>query len=314
MMRAHAARPLVFLTLLASLPLAASSARADDKEACVAASDQGQTLRDEGKLRAARAQMVTCSRDVCPAIVRHDCEKWLSDVDAMQPSVVLGARDPKGNDITVSRVLVDGVALSDRLDGKPIPIDPGEHTFRYEALNAAPVEQRAVIRVGEKNRMLTAVLMPMSAAATKPAATVAATTPPAAEPEEPPSHSSVPVASIALASIAVVAAAGFVYFGVTGTNDANNLRSTCAPNCAQSDVNSAHTKLIISDVALGVGVVSLGAAAWLFFTRGPSTPSPQTAQSTAGTAPATSPAKQLTFQADVLPRPGGGIASLTARF
>jgi hypothetical protein len=150
---------------LVAVAVAAPRARADEKEACVAASDQAQTLRDEGKYRAARLQLLACSRDACPGLVRHDCEKWLSDLDANQPTVVLGARDPKGTDAPSTRVLLDGAVLTSHLDGKPIAVDPGEHTFRYEATGAAPVEQHAVIRVGEKNRMLTAVVMPLAPSA-----------------------------------------------------------------------------------------------------------------------------------------------------
>jgi hypothetical protein len=287
----------VFLALLA-LPLAESRARADDKEACVAAADQAQTLRDEGKFRAARAQMMACARDACPALVRRDCDKYLADLDAAQPTVVLGARDAKGNDVAGTRVLLDGVPLVDHLDGKPIAIDPGEHTFRYETSGAASVEQHAVIRVGEKNRILTAILMASTAVVAKPIPV--APPPKPTEPEEasPSAPLNVPVASVVLASVGVVAGVGFAYFGLSGQSDVSNLRATCAPNCAQSQVDSARTKLIVSDVALGVGVVSLAAAAWIFFHRGP--------QQTAST--------QSAFQADVQPRPGGGVASFTARF
>jgi hypothetical protein len=282
------------LALAVLVTLFSPTARADEKEACVAASDQGQTLRDEGKLRAARTQMALCARDVCPSIVRRDCEKWLSDIDAMQPTVVLGARDPKGNDVTGTRVLLDGVVLAGRLDGKPIAIDPGEHTFRYEAPGAAPVEQRAVMRVGEKNRILTAVVMPLPLSASTAVAPPPSTP---AEAEVPSSHAPLPVVSIALASVAVVAGASFAYFGLSGTSDVSHLRATCAPDCAQSDVDSARTKLIVSDVALGVGLVSLAGAAWFYFHRAPAAPPPQAA-----------------IQADVAPRPGGGVATLTARF
>jgi hypothetical protein len=297
-MRMRATASLAFFAFLAvlALPLGESRAFADDKEACVAASDQAQTLRDEGKFRAARAQMVACARESCPAIVRRDCEKYLSDLDTAQPTVVLGARDAKGNDVAGTRVLLDGVALLDHLDGKPIPVDPGEHTFRYETAGAAPVEQHAVIRVGEKNRILTAILMASTAVAPKPVPVAPIAAPPA-EPGETAPRVHVPVASIVLASVGVVAGVGFAYFGLSGESDVSNLRATCAPNCAQSDVNAARTKLIVSDVALGVGVVSLAAAAWIFFHRTPSAPATQSA-----------------IQADVQPRPGGGVASLTARF
>ncbi len=293
-MRATAS--LVFFAVLA-LPLGETRAfAADEKEACVAASDQAQTLRDEGKFRAARAQMIACAREACPAIVRRDCEKYLGDLDATQPTVVLGARNARGNDVPGTRVALDGVALVDRLDGKPIAVDPGEHTFRYEAAGAAPVEQHAVIRVGEKNRILTAIVMASTSVAAKAPPTAPIDRAP--EPETSTSHARVPVASIALASVAVVAGVSFAYFGATGQSDVSNLRATCAPSCAQSDVDAARTKLLVSDVSLGVGVVSLAAAAWFFFHRG--------ASSSAST--------QSAIQADVQSRPGGFVSTLTARF
>ena len=99
--------------------------------------------------------MVACARDACPAIVRRDCEKWLSDLDASQPTLrPRRARDPKGNDLPATRVSLDGSAFVARLDGKPVAVDPGEHVLRYEASGAAAVEQRVVVRVNEKNRML----------------------------------------------------------------------------------------------------------------------------------------------------------------
>ncbi len=144
-------------------------ARADDKAACVQSSDQAQSLRDEGKYRAARTSLVDCARDACPALVRRDCEKWLNELDAAQPTVVFGARDPKGNDVAGTRVLMDGALLVDHLDGKPTAVDPGEHVFRYEAPGTTLVEQRVVVRVNEKNRVLTAVLMAQTAPASAPA-------------------------------------------------------------------------------------------------------------------------------------------------
>jgi hypothetical protein len=61
-----------------------------------------------------------------------------------------------------------------------------------------------------------------------------------------------------------VAALGvFGTFGVLGLTDANRLRATCVPACQSSDVDAVHTKLVVADVALGVGVVSLAVATWL---------------------------------------------------
>jgi hypothetical protein len=51
-----------------------------------------------------------------------------------------------------------------------------------------------------------------------------------------------------------------------GKSDVDDLQN-CKPNCAESDVDSARTKLIIADISLGVGVIGVGVAAFLYFTR-----------------------------------------------
>jgi hypothetical protein len=290
-------RTLALFAVPLAVAFAPGRASADEKAACVAASEQAQTLRDEGKFSAERAQLMVCSRDACPAIVRKDCDRWLSDLDSMQPTIVLGARDPKGNDAPVTRVLLDGALLTTRLDGKPIPVDPGEHTIRYEATGAAPVEQHAVIRVGEKNRMLTAVVM-MAAPTSVAPATAKATPAEPAPSETPSSGAGIPPLTIVFGAVAVAAGASFAYFGLSGQSDASNLRSTCAPNCTQDQVDSVKTKLLVADVSLGVGVASLVAAGYFFF-HGRSSPSPtQSGAVSAGFTPA----------------PGGGVATIGARF
>ena len=50
------------------------SAHAEDtKRVCIAASTLGQTLRDEGKLVDAREQLLRCSREDCPGVVKAYC-------------------------------------------------------------------------------------------------------------------------------------------------------------------------------------------------------------------------------------------------
>ena len=271
-----------------------SSARADEKETCVAASDQAQTFRDELKFRKAREALLTCARDACPGIVRKDCEKWLADLDASQPTVVVGARDAKGRDVAGVRVLLDGVQLLDHIEGKAVAIDPGEHLFRYESAGNAPFEERVVVRVGEKNRFLTVQLRALTAAdvpvETTPPPADTGTAPPLASSSEP-----LPVLPIVFVGVGVVALTSFTYFGLTGRGDVSNLRDTCAPHCAQSDVDSAKSKLLIADVSLGVGFVSLAAAAVWALTR--------------GHASSTSSA-----HLDLRPLPGGGVASFGAVF
>ncbi|MBC7018191.1 hypothetical protein, partial [Salmonella enterica] len=63
----------IFAVLAATTTLlvAESAARADDREQCAAAADQAQQLRDEGKYRRAREQLLVCARDVCPAPIKR---------------------------------------------------------------------------------------------------------------------------------------------------------------------------------------------------------------------------------------------------
>src|ERR1700733_10632931 len=149
-------RWIAFLSIPVAAVAFAGNAFADDKQDCIAASEAGQDQKLRGSLRGAREQLLICARDVCPAIVRQDCTQWLTEIIAALPSVVVGARDWKGHDLVDVTVSVDGVVVASKLDGKPIAVDPGVHTFRYESASGTePVEEHMVIRQGERNRPLT---------------------------------------------------------------------------------------------------------------------------------------------------------------
>lgn len=280
---------------------AATGARADEKQQCLSASDQGQSLRDEGKYRRAREAFATCSRPVCPAIVQHDCVKWLADLEATSPSIVVNAKDDKGNDLTAVKVTVDGAPLATTLDGRPVLVDPGEHTFRYETDGFPPVEERIVIHAGEKSRVLTVQFgspsAPQNAAGATGASSVTTT---GAEAPSTGSAGGIPTSAWVFAGIAVASFGAEAYFGLTGLSDRSNLENTCGPShtCKQSDVDSVRTKFTIADIALGVGIISAGLSAYFFLTRHGSSesPPPQSAH------------------VDFTPLPGGGAATLGGRF
>jgi hypothetical protein len=143
---------LIPVTVLFGLTLAPAARAADPKQECVSAADEGQTARDDGKYRKARELFITCSRSICPSVVLKSCAQWLREVDQDAPTVVLGAKDDGGNDLSTVKVTFDGQPIADQLDGKPIQVDLGEHTLRFEHEGAPPVEQHIVFRAGEKNR------------------------------------------------------------------------------------------------------------------------------------------------------------------
>jgi hypothetical protein len=297
-MRAHGRRLAVasVAVLGVALPAAARGAPPNTtKQACVAASTDGQALRDAGKLREAREKLVACARDECPAIVRKYCSEWLADVEKRLPSVVFrvqAAEGSSGADVTDATVTVDA-GTPHPVDGSATPVDPGEHVVRFEHPGDPPVEMHVVVSEGEKSRIVTGRFAPKAAPPpeeTRP------------EPERPePVKAGISPLAIALAGVAVVGGAGFAYFGITAKNDLDHLRQTCAPYCRSSDLDAVRQKALFADLSLGVGVVALGAATWVFLAS-----SHRDAEPPAAT--------ERGASLDVQPIRGGAFAGVSGRF
>ncbi|WP_437948462.1 hypothetical protein WME98_49120 [Sorangium sp. So ce296] len=309
--RARPARP---LALAVAAALALTGARADaqpHKRACAAAYERAQGLRRDGKLLAAREALIACSQPTCPAAAVADCGPWLAEVEKSLPTVVIAAKDAHGRERLDVRVLVDGRPLAAALDGKALPVDPGPHTFRYEPASGPAVEERVLIREGEKNRAITVTLgassagapasppppaaaptpastgsppapptptaappaptaappaptaAPPAPTAAPPAPTAAPPAPPAAPFEEP----AVPGLVWASGALGAAGLAVFVVAGALSLSAEADLRATCAPRCPGDDVRAIRVQHAIADVGLGVGVLALGAATWLYLTR-----------------------------------------------
>src|SRR5262249_23671856 len=132
------------------------------KEQCIATFDEAQRLHAERKLLLARDRLVEGAQTACPTVLRRDCVHTLSEVDALVPSTLPSWKDAAGHDIQSVRVTVDGTRLTTNLEGKPFPLDPGPHVVRFEADGLRPVEEKIVLRDGEKNRSLAVVMAPSS--------------------------------------------------------------------------------------------------------------------------------------------------------
>ena len=138
--------------LVALLSIAGSASA--DVQACISASEKGQRARSAGKLREAREQFLICGADSCPTLVRHDCNQWNSELSQTLPTVVFGAHDEQGRDLFDVAVSMDGQPLVKKLDGKSVTVDPGKHTFRFEAEGHPPVDQVALVKEGERARAI----------------------------------------------------------------------------------------------------------------------------------------------------------------
>ena len=299
---------------------AALGGPAEDKKACLASYESSQELRRQGSLRAAREQFAVCARAVCPKALSVDCTKWLEEVQSTMPTVVIEGRDAAGGETIAIRVLLDGKPLVERLDGRAIEVDPGQRTFRYE-YGGEHIEERIVIREGERNRKLTASFAKAAPApSATPPATAAPPTPtgaprsaPLPPPEDPspsrpvrpdgggaggggpsPSRPVRPV-TYALAGVSLLGFAGFAYFGLTGSSKAQQLERDCLPSCTDDQVQPLKTSYLLADISLGVGLLGGGLALLTHALRPTQTQSAR-------------------VSLDIAPSPGGGAVLWGGKF
>jgi hypothetical protein len=253
-------------SLLAAAPGAARAA--DEKQACSAAYDQVQVLREARKLAAAREQAAVCLRDVCAAFIRTDCAKWFGEIEASQPTVVFEVRDAAGKETNAVRVDLDGKPWVAALDGKSRPIDPGQHTLHYVAEGGGVLDDTVQIREGEKNRKLYASFQKAA-----PVAPVLPVVAPAPGRGEAPSRSSAPwiIGGIGLAGLAVGGIlGGVVLHDKAVTNDPNQCSATlrvCTTAGASAE-QQGKTLGPASTAGLVVGGVGVAVAAVWLIVRG----------------------------------------------
>ncbi len=229
----------------ATLVLAASSsttvAHAVDKVRCAAAYEQGQELRRQDKLSASRSQLLICEQN-CPKTLAADCTKWQAEVEALMPTVHLRASDAQGQP-TEARVFVDGALLLDHLTDAPVPVDSGDHTFRFESASGVTADVHVSLHGGERAREIEAVLAPAPVAVVVPAG-----------------RRAIPRPTYVLGAMGAAGLALAAALSLKGHLDAGHLRSTCAPGCAPDSVDSVTMLYDVAWVSAGVGVASLAVA------------------------------------------------------
>jgi hypothetical protein len=223
------------------------------KAACLRSYETSQVHRQRQELRAARQDLLVCASDACPGVARADCVEWLAEVNAATPTVVFEARGADGPVFDVS-VKIDGAQLVTQLDGHPVEVDPGVHTFTFEHSGNPPIEQRVIIRAGEKSRSVAADWAPKA---------------PAGAVEKIPMERPVPASVFIVGGVG--AGLGLATFGVGaiwGDIKKNQIQSTnCAPFCSANDVHTVRTLYAVADVGLGVAVAAVVVSGILYFTR-----------------------------------------------
>jgi hypothetical protein len=260
-LRGTAARIVRFVSIAGSLAtvLAAAPAHAEDtdgeaaKAVCQGAYANAQLHRQRGELLAARGDLRTCGSEGCPAIARGDCVQWLAEVEASLPTLVLEAR-ADGSSLFDVTVKIDGEVVAARLDGRPIEVDPGLHGLTFESQGRPSLQQKVIVRAGEKSRLLVGDW--------------GTTRPPLPQPAQRP----IPLGVYVTAAVAVLGFADFGIAAALGNSVKSELEANnCAPFCSHADVQAMRARYLVADAGLAVGVAEVVTSIVLFATR-PSVP------------------------------------------
>lgn len=284
---------------LAAVSLA-RPAVADTKADCAKAYEASQEQRSGGKLRAARESLVTCSQSACPAFIKKDCAKWLSEVEGAIPTVVFSAK-AGSEDLSDVKVSLGDQTLAESLDGKAIPMDPGTHTFVFESAKHGSKELKFVVKEGKKAQNIEIVFEVGKKAAGGDGD--------AGEPSGDSGAAKITTEDVkgsktfayVLMGVGVVGIGGFAYFGSSGKSDENALECAEFKTCTDDDLDPIKKKYLYADISLGVGLVALGVGTYLML-----------APSGKSEVPAAGRSKR--FRVDVAPQPGGGYASVSGLF
>ncbi|HYP99355.1 MAG TPA: hypothetical protein VER96_11855 [Polyangiaceae bacterium] len=154
------------LLALSLLPRSASATPNTDQ--CIDADTQAQDLRRGGKLLSARAALQICTDPACPQLVREDCTQRLNELTHAVPSLIFSAKDGTGRALNAVAVTIDGKPLVDHLDGSAIAVDPGQHTFGFQAAGLSPATLKLQISEGEHARRHEILLGPAPAETAPP--------------------------------------------------------------------------------------------------------------------------------------------------
>jgi hypothetical protein len=255
-------RSWLFAALL--VPLWAQHAGAADRvQECIGEHVEAQLLRQQGRLIAARDRLVECAEPTCPALVREECAALARELEAAQPSVILGAVDADGQPTVEPLVSIDGMTELIPLDGRPVLLDPGAHQLRFQHPEGWIREVELVLAESEHERRVVADFRPLDDVG----------------PGERRWPGSVMLVS---AGVATAALGSFTYFALSGRSVENEL-DRCKPSCDnRADVDRMRSRYLIADVSLGVALVSLGVGAYAWTQRPSASPSdrPQSATRT----------------------------------
>ncbi|HTQ47283.1 MAG TPA: hypothetical protein VMI75_31220 [Polyangiaceae bacterium] len=255
-------RRIVVASLAVGLALAACPrvARAQDADACIAASESALSLRKAGKLIDARKALATCAAPACPDPVKSSCQQRLQDAERAVPSVVFQVKDGAGNDVPSVKISVDGKPRDERV-GAALSLDPGSHAFTFEAPGLPTTTKTLVLVEGVKERPESVTLGAPAAAPTPDAAPAG----PAATSDQAPAAggggSSQKTIGLIVGGVGIAGLAVGSVFGLMASSE----WSQAQKDGDESKKNTADSQATISTIGFIAGgvLVAGGAILWL---------------------------------------------------
>jgi hypothetical protein len=256
-------------TALSSATALADGTSASSKATCLDAVSKSQELRDKHKLVEAREQLRVCAAAQCPTAIRSDCANWLAEVEKALPTVVFAAKDASGADLSTVKITMDGSVLTDHLEGVALPVDPGEHTFMFEAAGQVPLEKKLIIQEAQKDRheSITLTAAPAMSPSPVPGRALLAAPPDA---NAGGGLGTQKIFAIVAGGIGVAGLAVGTIFAVMDISKRNHAEAICPGTlCSQAGLDAwsdVATTQTFSTVGFIVGGVGVAGAAVLWFT------------------------------------------------
>jgi hypothetical protein len=260
-----------------------SGARADD-QTCNDSYEQGQVLRKrDNKLLSAREQFRTCVNVCTLEALKKGCSTWLTELEADIPTVVLSARDGSGTSLVDVTVEMDGKPLATKLDGRPIEVDPGSHSFMFIAPDGTKQQAMLNVAAGQRNQLVSATIAPPPAPLPPPPAApplnlaremVPPPSPPATTIETASGGSSLKTVGLVIGGVGVAGLVAGTFFGVLAVSAKSSYQQHCGSNigappgaCDDQGVSGpgdASSKATLSTAFLVGGGVAAAAGVTLF--------------------------------------------------
>jgi hypothetical protein len=271
---------------VAALAVSLPSLALGDEDACSGAYVKSQVLRTNHHLLEARQALRTCSQPSCKSFVVKDCSTWLEQVQSALPTVIPIATGDGEQVLSTAKVSIDGNLALEKIDGLPLEIDPGMHTFRFDTADGQSAVQQVVIVEGEKDKRITVSFAKPGTTPTTAPGTTQSGQPSAAAAGSLPDSSTPASASGTMKTLAIVAGAVGVVgigvgigFGLETSAKASAVTADCpssanCPNHAQAllDHSAATDAATVSTTGFIAGGVLLagGIVLWLVAPRGAS--------------------------------------------